>query len=56
MNRDVEKKDLDKEDEKDKVRLGRKRPDRNWANWLPRFFIYAGVVVKAQPWWAQSLF
>ena len=53
LNRDVEKKDLDKEDEKDKER---RRPDRTWANWLPVFLIYAGVAVKAQPRRVQSLF
>ena len=56
LNKAVEKKDLDKEDEGKKERRRRKKPDRIWANWLLGFFIYAGVIVKAQPWRAQSLF
>ena len=47
--RNVEKKDLDKEDEKDKEKRGRKKPERTLPNWLPRFLIYARVIVKAQP-------
>ena len=47
---------MDKEDDKDKERHRKKKLDRTWANWLPGVLIYAGVVVKAQPWQAQSLF
>ena len=56
LNRNVEKKDVEKEDDKDKERHKKKKPDRTWFNWLPGFLIYAGVLVKAQPWRAQSLF
>ena len=47
LNKDVEKKHVDKEDDKDKERRRMKKPDRTWSNWLPGFLIYAGVIVKA---------
>ena len=56
LNRTVEKADFDKADEADKERLKRKKPERNWTNWLSGYLIYAGVIVKSQPWRAQSLF
>ena len=49
LNRDVRKKDLDKEDKKEKERCRRKKPDRTWSSWLPGFLVYAGVVITAQP-------
>ena len=51
-----EEKDLDKEDDKGKKRRRKKKPARTWSNWLPGLLVYTGVVVKAQPWWVQSLF
>ena len=46
----MEKKDLDEEDNKEKEKHGGgQRSDRTWANQLPRFSIYTGVVVNAQP-------
>ena len=56
LNSNEEKKELDKEDERDKERHRCKRPDRTWSNWLPGFLIYAGVIVRAQPYQALSLF
>ena len=50
LNRNVEKKELDKEDERDKERYRCKRPDRIWSNWLLCFLIYARVILQAQPW------
>ena len=46
LKRNVEKKDLNKEDDKEKERHRRKKPDRAWSNWLPGFLIYARVVVN----------
>uniref|UniRef100_A0ABM5GJG1 C3H1-type domain-containing protein n=1 Tax=Pogona vitticeps TaxID=103695 RepID=A0ABM5GJG1_9SAUR len=56
LNREYEVKELDKDDEKIKEKHRRKRPDRNWNNWVTGFTIYAGVLVKMQPWKASALF
>ena len=50
----MDKKDLDKEDERGKDSRRRKKPERNWVDWLTGFLIYVGVIVKAQPWREQS--
>ena len=55
LNRDVDKKELDKEDEKEKEKYRKKKLERTWSNWLHGFLIYAGVIVKAQPWRVQAL-
>uniref|UniRef100_A0ABM5GAZ6 C3H1-type domain-containing protein n=1 Tax=Pogona vitticeps TaxID=103695 RepID=A0ABM5GAZ6_9SAUR len=56
LNREFEVKEIDKDDEKLKEKHRRKRPDRNWTNWVTGFTIYAGVLVKMQPWKASALF
>ena len=56
LNREYEVKELDKDDDKIKEKHRRKRPDRNWTNWVTGFTIYAGVLVKMQPWKASALF
>ena len=43
-------------DEEEEERRWRKKPQHTWANWLPAFLIYAGIIVKAEPWCALSLF
>lgn len=53
--RELEKKDKEDLDEKDKEKLKKQKVDRTWANWLPGFFIYAGVISQAQPWHGASL-
>ena len=55
MNSKVDIKEIDKDDEEEKEKRRRKKPDRTWAIWIPGFLIYAGVLVKAQPWRASSL-
>ncbi|XP_054843457.1 uncharacterized protein LOC129335043 [Eublepharis macularius] len=54
--RELEKKDKEDLDERDKEKLKRRKVDRNWHNWLPGMFIYAGVIARAQPWRAAPLF
>ena len=49
LNRELDNKDIDKDDAMEKEKRRRKKTERNWATWLPGFFIYAGVLVKAQP-------
>ena len=56
LNREFEVKEIDKDDEKLKEKHRRKRPDRNWNNWVTGFTIYSGVLVKMQPWKASALF
>ncbi|XP_078248434.1 uncharacterized protein LOC140705804 [Pogona vitticeps] len=56
LNRQIEVRDIDKDDEKIKEKHRRKRPDRDWNNWVTGFTIYSGVLVKAQPWKASALF
>ena len=56
LNREFEVKEIDKGDDKMKEKYRRKRPDRNWTNWVTGFTIYAGVLVKMQPWKASALF
>lgn len=53
--RELEKKDKEDLDEKDKEKLKKWKVDRNWASWLPGFFIYAGVISHAQLWRASAL-
>ena len=48
-------KELEKEDKRDKERHWRKKPERTWANWLPGYLIYCGVIVKVQSWRALLL-
>ena len=55
LNRKLEEKKKDKEDEREKETVHRCKSKRCWANWLPRFFIYAGTIVRAQPERAFSL-
>ena len=55
MNQKTEAKGIDKADEKEKEKRRCKKPDQTWANWLPGFIIYAGIIVKTQPWRAYSL-
>lgn len=43
------------EDEDDKQRRLRKKPEHTWENWLSGYTIYMGVIVAAQPWRAWSL-
>ncbi|XP_054845591.1 uncharacterized protein LOC129336489 [Eublepharis macularius] len=54
--RELEKKDKEDMDDRDKERLKRRKIDRTWANWLPGMLIYAGVIARAQPQRAAPLF
>lgn len=45
--RELEKKDKGDLDEKDNEKRKNRKVDRTWANWLPGFFIYAGVISHA---------
>ena len=56
LNRKVNIKAMNKDDEVEKERCRCHEPDKTRANWLTGFLIYTGVIVKAQPWRAQSLF
>lgn len=47
--RELEKKDKEDLDEKDKEKLKKLKVDRTWANWLPGYIIYAGLISRAQP-------
>ena len=55
LNQDVDSKELEKEYEVDKQRRWNRKPEHSWANWLTGFLIYFRVIVKEQPWRAQSL-
>lgn len=48
LNKEVEEKILETLAEKGREKLRHKAPDICWDNWLPEFFIYADVIVKAQ--------
>ena len=52
----MDPKEWENEAEVDKKRRQRKKPEHTWANWLLGFLIYAGIMVKAQPWCALFLF
>ena len=56
LNREIDKKDIDKEDDVEKEKRRLKSPEWTWSNWLPGFLIYAGVIIKVQPWRASALF
>ena len=56
LNWQVELQEIDKDNETLKEKYRRKRPDRNWTNWVTGFTIYAGVLVKTQPCMASALF
>ena len=43
------------EDEVDKERRRHQNPKQSWANWLPGFLMYFGIIIKTKPWRAQSL-
>lgn len=49
LYREVEKKDKDLMDDREKEVLRKRKVDRTWANWLSRYLIYVGVNVKAHP-------
>lgn len=55
LYREIEKKDKEELDDKEKEKLQKCKVDRTWANWLLGFFIYAGVISRAQPWRETSL-
>lgn len=55
LYRELEKKDKEDIDEREKERLKWHRVDSNWANWHPGFLIYAGVIVCFHPWRALSM-
>lgn len=52
--RELEKKD--KEELDDKLKNRKQAVDRTWANWLPGFLIFAGVLARSQLWRAAPLF
>lgn len=54
--RELEKKDKDELDDKDKEKIKKRTVDRTWANWLPGFLIFAGILARSQPWRAAPLF
>lgn len=56
LYRELERKDKEDLDDKDKEKIKRRTVDRTWANWLPGFLIFAGVVARSQPWRAAPLF
>lgn len=53
--RDMEKKDKEDLDDRDKEKLKKHTVNRTWANWLAGHFIYMGVVARAQPYKAADL-
>lgn len=52
---ELEKKDKEDMDDRLKERIKRRNIDRTYANWYPGFLIYAGMIVRHQPWQALSL-
>ncbi|KAL8211799.1 UNVERIFIED_CONTAM: hypothetical protein K2H54_017458 [Gekko kuhli] len=54
-SRELDKKDKEDLDERDKECLKRHSVNRIYANWYPGFSIYAGEIVRAQPWRASPL-
>lgn len=56
LYRELQKKDKQDLDEKEKEMLKCRKVDRNWSNWVAGFLIYAGVIAKMQPWRATTLF
>ena len=56
LNRESEKREKDKVDVMEKERSHRNKPNRSRVNWRLAFIIYAGIIIKVQPWRAFSLF
>ncbi|KAJ7327329.1 hypothetical protein JRQ81_017088, partial [Phrynocephalus forsythii] len=49
LNREIDAKELEKLDDKEKERIRKCKPDRSWNNWLNTFVIYAGIYTTAHP-------
>lgn len=49
LYREVEKKDKDLLEDREKEALKHRKIDWNWTNWLSGFLVYAGVIVCAHP-------
>lgn len=56
LNRKISKSDYDKFDERHNEAIRRKKPERTWANWLPAFYAYAGILAGAKPELGAALF
>lgn len=49
LYQDIERKDKDLIDDKDKEVLKKRKMERTWANWLSVFLFYASVIVRKHP-------
>ncbi|XP_062834196.1 uncharacterized protein LOC134298345 [Anolis carolinensis] len=54
--RELDKKEKDDLDDERKEIMKKRKVDQNWGNWFSCFLIYGGVLVKAYPSRAHSLF
>lgn len=50
FSKELEKKDKDLLDDREKKILKSQKADRTWADWLPGFLVYARVIARLHPW------